>query len=158
MKNNFKLINQAFLILFVFCLFIPKLAIAGEKVKNLPQKMQLMDSREKFMTPYYKAKNGEKFRLSIGECMGGDPGFGSFANGDEFDLDLYIYHMEPKHPMGFESKRIVLAKGKYGKKITLLRNKPVKVKYKGLTFKINVKSLDANFGAGKSVVIVETVN
>lgn len=144
-------------ILLGFMILLLQPVFAGDKVLPLPKQVKIYDSREKFYTPTYKSASHGKFCLSIGECMGGDPGFGSFNKGDEFDLDLYIYHFEPKHPMGFVSERVVLGKGKYGESITPTVSKSIKVKYKGLTFTVKLLKTSVDYGAGNNVVQVDIV-
>ena len=152
--GNFRfLLSSVILLGFILLLLQP--VFAGEKPPALPRQIKLYDSREKFHTPIYKsAKNGD-FRFSIGECMGGDPGFGSFNKGDEFILELNIYHMEPKDPMGHVSERVVLGNGIYGKSITPAISKPVKVKYKGITFTVKLLKTSADYGAAGNVVQVD---
>lgn len=142
-------------ILLSLLFFLLQPVFAGEKTLPLPKQIELADSREKFSTPVYKSGKHGDFRFSIGECMGGDPGFGSFNKGDEFDLELYIYHMEPKDPMGHVSERVILGKGVYGKSITPAITKPVRVKYKGLTFTVKLLKTSHEYGAGKNVVRVD---
>lgn len=142
------------IILGFICLLLQPV-FAGEKPLPLPKQVKIYDSREKFYTPTYKSTKHGRFCLSIGECMGGDPGFGGFSKGDEFDLDLYIYHFESKDPMGHVSERVVLGKGIYGKSITPAITKPLKIKYKGLTFTIKLLKTSADYGAGKNVVQVD---
>ncbi len=140
-----------------FLLLLLQPVFAGDKVLPMPKQVKIYDSREKFYTPRYKSTKHGDFCLSIGECIGGDPGFGSFSKGDEFTLDLYIYHFEPKHPMGNVSERVILGMGKYGKSITPAVTKPLKVKYKGLTFTVKLLKTSADYGAGKNVVQVDIV-
>lgn len=145
----------SFVILLGFMCLLLQPVSAGEKLLPLPKQIKLYDSREKFYSPTYKSAKHGDFCLSIGECMGGDPGFGGFNKGDEFDLDLYIYHFEPKHPMGHVSERVVLGKGIYGKSITPAIKKPVKVKYKGITFTIKLLKTSADYGAAGNAVQVD---
>lgn len=131
-------------------------AAAADESLRVPVTLVLTDSYEGFTSPDLVTARRGTFQVCLGECHEGDPGFGSLAPGEPFEVRLALYRMEPQREgLPYVSRQVLLARGRMGQKVKLVPGAPTTLRFQGVTLVIKPLALSAHFGQGRTRIQVK---